>query len=117
MHQALGDVVQYGITGGSSPEFEKAPIAAKKLLPIVLAAALWGKEWGGLTVLCNCDSKAVVASIRTGKAKETYMAHLLRCLFFIEAKLCCTITSSHVPGKLNELADALSRSQLSCFSQ
>ena len=35
------------------PEFEKAPIAAKELFPIVLAAALWGKEWGGLIVLCN----------------------------------------------------------------
>ena len=32
------------------PQFEKAPIATKELLPIVLAAALWGKEWGGLTV-------------------------------------------------------------------
>ena len=97
------------------PEFEKAPIAAKELFPIVLAAALWGKEWGSLTVLCNCDNEAVVASIRAGKAKKTYMAHLLRCLFFIEAKFCCTITSSHVLGKLNERADALSRNQLSCF--
>ena len=32
------------------PEFKKAPIAAKELLPIVLAAALWGKEWA--TSLC-----------------------------------------------------------------
>ena len=97
------------------PEFEKAPIAAKELFPIVLAAALWGKEWGGLTVLCNCDNEAVVASIKAGRAKETHMAHLLRCLFFIEAKRCCTITSAHVPGKRNERADALSRNQLSCF--
>ena len=29
----------------------------------------------------------------------------------VEAKFCCTITSSHVPGKLNERSDAL----LSCF--
>ena len=43
------------------------------------------------------------------------MAHMLRCLFFIEAKFCCTITSSHVPGKLNERADALSRNQLTYF--
>ena len=73
------------------------------------------KGVGRPTVLCNCDNEAVVASIRAGKAKETYMAHLLRCLFFIEAKFCCSITSSHVPGKLNERADALSRNQLSCF--
>ena len=97
------------------PEFEKAPIAAKELLPIVLAAALWGKEWGGLTVQCNCDNEAVVASIKAGRAKETYMAHMLRCLFFIEAKFCCTITVSHIPGQLNERADTLSRNQLTSF--
>ena len=64
----------------------------------------------------HCDNEAVVASIQAGRAKETYMAHLLRCLFFTEAKFCCTITSSHVPGKLNERADTLSRNQLSGFS-
>ena len=43
------------------------------------------------------------------------MARMLRCLFFIEAKFCCTITSSHIPGQLNERADALSRNQLTSF--
>ena len=48
------------------PKFEKAPIAAKELLPMVLAATLWGNEWGGLTVQCNCDNEAMVASIMQG---------------------------------------------------
>ena len=37
-----------------------------------MAASLWGREWGGLTVLCNCDNEAVVVSIKAGRAKETY---------------------------------------------
>ena len=35
-------------------------ILAKELLPIVIAAAIWGKAWGGCTVLCRCDNAAVV---------------------------------------------------------
>ena len=32
----------------------------KELLPIVVAAALWGAEWSGMTVQAKCDNAAVV---------------------------------------------------------
>ena len=35
--------------------FKEAPIAAKELLPIVVAAAVWGNKWRSETVLCHCD--------------------------------------------------------------
>ena len=37
--------------------------------------------------------------------------HMLRCLFFIEAKLQFKTTAVHIPGVDNELADDLSRDQ------
>ena len=35
-------------------------ITVKELIPIVLAAAVWGPEWSGLTVEARCDNAAVV---------------------------------------------------------
>ena len=38
-------------------------ITIKELIPIVLAAAIWGREWTGLTVQARCDNAAVVAAL------------------------------------------------------
>lgn len=38
-------------------------ITIKELIPIVLAAAIWGREWTGLTVQARCDNAAVVADL------------------------------------------------------
>ena len=37
-------------------------IMAKELLPIVVAAAVWGPEWAGKTVRVRCDNQSVVAT-------------------------------------------------------
>ena len=39
-------------------------IAAKELLPIIVAVAIWGPRWVGSSVLCHCDNESVVAVIR-----------------------------------------------------
>ena len=41
--------------------------------------------------------------------------HLLRCLFFIEARYGFEHSASHIAGKDNKAADALSRNQLVSF--
>ena len=41
--KGLGTTADYGIT-------------AKELLPIVVAAAVWGREWQGTTILARCDN-------------------------------------------------------------
>ena len=43
----------------SSGEVTHQPITLKELVPIVLAAAIWGKQWNGKTVLAQCDNAAV----------------------------------------------------------
>ena len=43
-------------------------IAAKELVPIVAAAAIWGKQWARSRVQFNCDNMAVVSTISSGSA-------------------------------------------------
>ena len=62
------------------------PIATKELIPIILAAIAWGKMWQGSTILARCDNEAVVAVINSRYSRDEQLMHLLRCLFFTEAK-------------------------------
>ena len=97
------------------PAFASAPIAAKELLPILVAAAVWGARWRGSLVRCHCDNQAVVAVVKGGYCREQGMAHLLRCLFYLEAKFNFVLTSVHVPGVENSAADAVSRNKMDAF--
>ena len=87
-------------------------ITVKELAPIVLAAAVWGKEWKGKTVRCRCDNAAVVAILRSNSSKHPLVMHLLRCLSFFVAHYQLYLDPVHLPGRCNEAADALSRDNL-----
>ncbi len=87
-------------------------IMPKELLPIVIAAVVWGEQWKGSTIKAWCDNSAVVATIRTGSCKEKRAMHLRRCLAFVEAVRSVTIGADHIKGVDNVVADALSRDKL-----
>ena len=97
------------------PAFAGASIAAKELLPIIVAAAVWGPHWGGSVVLCHCDNEGVVAALKGGYCKDPTLAHMLRCLFFLEAKFDLSLSAVHVPGIENGAADSISRNKLHVF--
>ena len=97
---------------GPTKEFN---ITVKELIPIVIAAALWGSQWAGSTVKARCDNAAVVAIINRGSSKDQEVMHLMRCLAFIAARYQFSIRASHLSGVCNTLADALSRDRLSRF--
>ena len=93
-------------------------ITIKELLPIVLGVAIWGSQWSGLSVRCHCDNAAVVAIINSETSKDERAMHLMRCLFFFLAKFKVTLVGEHIPGKHNQVADALScNDHLSFLSQ
>ena len=92
-------------------------IAVKELIPILIAAAIWGKEWKGKQVISQCDNQAVVAVLSSRYSKEKDLMQLLRCLFFLEAFYSCQITATHLPGVLNGYADDLSRNRANVFLQ
>ena len=90
-------------------------IMVKELLPIVLAAAVWGSQWKGLTVKVRCDNAAVVAIVNRGTSHDSEAMHLLRCLSFLSTKFQFYLYTSHLPGTENSLADYLSRNDASQF--
>lgn len=97
------------------PAFASASIAAKELLPIIVAIAIWGPQWVGLSVLCHCDNEGVVAAVKGGYCKDPTLAHMLRCLFFLEAKFDVLLSAKHIPGVENATADSISRNNLPLF--
>ena len=60
--------------------WSRVHIAAKELVPIVIAAALWGPHWHGSCILFRTDNMAVVEVLRSHSARDPLLMHLLRCL-------------------------------------
>ena len=94
---------------------QETQITVKELVPIVLAAAVWGTSWMGRNVMSYCDNAAVVAILNKGDCKEPQAMHLMRCLAFLKAKFQFSLYASHISGVNNDLADALSRDNLQYF--
>ena len=90
-------------------------IAAKELVPIVIAAALWGHHWKHSCVCFNSDNMAVVGIIRSRTAKDPLLMHLVRCLVFYAASCGFEFIAEHVPGVDNTAADAISRNNIPLF--
>ena len=90
-------------------------IAIQELVPIVIACIPWGKQWSGKAIQVHCDNQAVVEMVNSGHSKDMEISHLLRCLFFIIAAFKITLVASHIQGKDNVKADAISRNNLSLF--
>ena len=90
-------------------------ITVKELLPIVIAAGIWGAQWANQSVVCRCDNEAVVHIINTGTSKDPTVMCLMRCLYFIVAKFDMILSAVHLAGSANGLADALSRNHLEKF--
>ena len=97
------------------PEGSPSNIATKELIPIVLAAVVWGKSWSKHQVNCYCDNAAVVAAINKASAQDAALMHLLRCISFLAAHYNFIIKAIHLPGAQNSAADALSRNNRERF--
>ena len=91
------------------------PIAVKELIPVVIAAAFWGNHWSGKIVLFRVDNMAVVEAINASFCKDAHLMHLIRLLVFFAAYYSFWFYAEHVTGKDNNLADALSRNNISLF--
>ena len=64
-------------------------ISAKELVPVVVAAAVWGRLWAGKHICFHSDNMAVVAIFNSRTAKDPILMHLLRCFPFTV----CTFSS------------------------
>ena len=90
-------------------------IAVKEMVPIIIAAAIWGRSWKGKLIICHCDNQSVVAVINSRYSRDDELMHLLRNLFFFEAIFEFHMQARHIPEVHNRLADVLLRDKLSSF--
>lgn len=79
-----------------SLEIASQTITVKELLPIVIAAVLWGHHWQGETAQTQCDNEAVVAILGSRTSREPEAMHMLRCLAFLEAKYYFQLFAIHI---------------------
>lgn len=96
-------------------------IAAKEMIPVVIAVAIWGPTWSCSTIMACSDNMAVVCALVAGTARDPLLMHLLRCMHFFGAHFRIKVQAQHIAGVDNTAADALSRDRhntfLSCFPQ
>ena len=90
-------------------------IAIKELFPVVIAAAIYGKYWSGQLVQFSVDNAAVVHVLQASYGHESHLMHLIRVLVFLASHFNFWFTASHIAGKSNILADALSRNNVELF--
>ena len=90
-------------------------MAFLELYPIVVAAMLWGSEWQGKRIMFYCDNLATVFIINNGRSRAQPIMKLMRRLTWCAAKGNFVIIAKHIPGIHNDIADALSRFQISRF--
>lgn len=96
-------------------EWVPVHITAKEMVPVVIAAALWGHKWKRCRVCFQSDNMAVVDLLKTCTSRDQLLMHLLRCLVFYAAYFRFHFTAEHVPGVFNTAADAISRDRVSLF--
>ena len=86
-------------------------MALLELYPIGVACFLWGCQWQKKRILFHCDNMATVQKINKGRSKVKIINKLMRKLTWLAAQYSFTDHAEHVNGKLNNIADAISRFQ------
>ena len=69
------------------PVFSNASIAAKELLLIIVAVAVWGPQWVGSSVLCHCDNEGVVTAVKGGYCKDPTLPPHVAVPLFLGSKV------------------------------
>ena len=90
-------------------------IAWLEFFPVVVALTLWGQQLKGKRILIRSDNAAVVSIVNTQSSKCPRIMNLVR--FFVLKCLNNNVLfrARHIPGVKNDIADALSRSQMTRF--
>ena len=85
------------------------PIHRLEMLNAVVAAPLWGSKWAHSTVTLCLDNIACVFVLESGRSRDTFLLQCARELWLCAAQWDFEIFPRHISGKMNVIADALSR--------
>ena len=66
------------VCGNMAPSTENIDISIKEMIPIVIAAEIWGESWETRRILFRTDKQAVFAALKSGLYRDHYLAFCLR---------------------------------------
>ena len=84
-------------------------ITQYKMYNIVIALKLWAGDWRNKTVCLYCDNESMVTVCNKAATRDAFLNRCLHKIWFIAAVHNIALWVVHIPGKLNGVADALSR--------
>ena len=92
-------------------------IAWLEFFPVVVALTLWGSFLAGKRVLIRSDNTAVVSIINKQTSKCNKIMRLVRYFVLLCLEENVSFRAKYIPGVRNNIADALSRLQMSRFRE
>ena len=101
--------------GGWLEALANEPIMVREMYPIAMCCFVWGKEWSNKRLLFHSDNESVVCAWKKGSCRNKSAMALIRCMLAIAARHNFILYIQHVAGINNDIADALSRFQVSRF--
>ena len=87
-------------------------ISPKEFLPIILALRAWHPVLANKRILFLSDNSTVVAAINNQTSKDHDIMSLLRQFVVLCMQYNILFKGKHIPGKINTVADAISRFQI-----
>ena len=80
-----------------------------EMLNILAALRVWQEPWRNSKIAIACDNLAVVQVLNSGKTRDLTLAAIARNIQFQIATMNVDLKVTHIPGKVNVVADLLSR--------
>ena len=77
------------------------------MINIVVAAKIWANHWANKKIQILCDNLAVVQVINTDKARDPTLETCAQNLLLLVALFNIEFVITHIPGKVNVVADLL----------
>ncbi|KAK3106899.1 hypothetical protein FSP39_002409, partial [Pinctada imbricata] len=90
-------------------------MSSLELVPIVLAFTLWCNDLANKRIIIHKDNEALVSILNCQTSKSERKMSLLRPLILILMKSNITFRAKFIQGKLNNVADSISRMQWARF--
>jgi hypothetical protein len=91
------------------PELKEAHINVKELMSVFLAASKWAHLWSGLHIIVRSDNMSAVSAINKSTSRSVQLLPIVKELFWLTVKFNFKLSAVFLPGKLNILADHISR--------
>lgn len=86
-----------------------------ELFPVYVAILLWHTLLSNQRIIFHIDNMAVVQVVNSTTSKSCRVMNIVRKLVLLLLQNNITIKAKHIPSKLNNIADSLSRSQWGKF--